>query len=260
MSTHRLARAVAPAAAATAAWLLQSRQPATASSDVSGYVRPDDARRFVAPLTKATVPLSFVDKWEAWAHGPPPPGPALAAALARFEGNAAWARVDDVLEGSRSSAISGSLGVRAKAIPLYRMYLKRDGSELAVVALLGDGTSGHGGILHGGITSLLFDEALGWANAAARLAEVDGLALLLDPSSSADLMQASVATFGFTAFLHVDFKRPLLLASRGGDGVVVLTCRAVKSEGRKMFVEGAMAASDGSAIAAANALFVRPRQ
>lgn len=45
------------------------------------------------------------------------------------------------------------------SVPLAR-YLREDGEELVVLLQCADGTSGHPGILHGGITSLIFDEVL----------------------------------------------------------------------------------------------------
>ena len=50
--------------------------------------------------------------------------------------------------------------------------MKRDGSEMKVLAHFGHGTAGHPGILHGGITALVFDEAMGYMAAAARLRQV----------------------------------------------------------------------------------------
>ena len=40
--------------------------------------------------------------------------------------------------------------------------MKKDGSELVVTVKLGHKLTGHPSILHGGITALLFDNALGW--------------------------------------------------------------------------------------------------
>ena len=44
------------------------------------------------------------------------------------------------------------------------------------MATFGDDCVGHPGVVHGGVTSLLFDNTLGWANAVAVLATAGRLA------------------------------------------------------------------------------------
>lgn len=80
-------------------------------------------------------------------------------------GKTPWLRVDNVrakragnADGLQGHAIADSLGVRAGALTAYRMYVRPDGREVAVVVRFADGVYGHKGILHGGISALLFDE------------------------------------------------------------------------------------------------------
>jgi acyl-coenzyme A thioesterase PaaI-like protein len=161
-------------------------------SSQSGYKVPNDPND----------PTTYLEQWQAWAYATPK-DPALAAALAQFrvdQTGGGWDRVDDMafrrsgFPGDGSAAIAASLGVKAGAIPAYRMFLRRDGGEVAVVAQLARGATGHPGILHGGVTALLFDEGMGWMTAAYRLQEQGFLRLLNDPNyvDAPDIRKKSV--------------------------------------------------------------------
>jgi hypothetical protein len=94
----------------------------------------------------------------------------------------------------------------SSCVACHSRYLRRDGSEVAVVAQCARGTDGHSGILHGGVTALLFDEATGWMNACSRLQESGKLTAFTDPANPTPFpVQPKEASklFGFTAFLHV---------------------------------------------------------
>ena len=184
------------------------------------------------------------------------------------------------------------------------MFLRRDGGEMAVVAQLASGTTGHPSILHGGITALLFDEGMGWMCAAYRLHEHGRLRLLNDPDcpDASDIRKKSVgsvtlsrswappcekggqrflcnpvllllppllllllllflqvATFGFTANLHVNYRRPCFVRGENGT-VVVLRARVSQADCRKLYLEADLKSPDGAeTFADATCLYVQPK-
>jgi acyl-coenzyme A thioesterase PaaI-like protein len=151
------------------------------------------------------------------------------------------------------SAIFDSLGAKANAVRTYRIYCTADGKETVAVATLMPGSEGHPGILHGGVTALLFDNTLGWANAVARLANAGELTATLNGKP---VNPDTVATFGFTAYLHTNYRAPCPVES-----TLVLSCSVDRAEGRKLFVSGeARDAATGTLIADSHALFVRPQR
>jgi len=118
------------------------------------------------------------------------PAPSLEAEslVSKFERDPEWvncttkllsgAGMDvDSLDGS---VIFDTLGARTNSIRLYQLYAKRDGTAVAGIASLGSGLDGHPGIVHGGVTALLFDNTFGWANAIGLLKERSALAAALD--------------------------------------------------------------------------------
>ncbi|KAL7540534.1 hypothetical protein ACHAXR_010731 [Thalassiosira sp. AJA248-18] len=113
--------------------------------------------------------------------------------------------------------------------------------ELVVVDLkLGDRLNGHGGIVHGGIISLLFDEAMGWAYEC--LEEQDG-------------ENYSSAVTAVTANLTVDFRAPLLEGSEA-----VIRVYHNETQGRKIYFSAALESKDGNVVfAEAKSLFILVR-
>lgn len=66
-------------------------------------------------------------------------------------------------------------------------------------------------------------------------------------------------TFGFTAYLHVNYKSPVLLGPPTG-GALVVRARATKVDGRKLFLEATLSDPSGARLFAdAEALYVQPR-
>ncbi len=117
--------------------------------------------------------------------------------------------------------------------------------EVAVVNFrLGDKLNGHSGIVHGGILSLLFDEAMGWAYECLR-----NEGELFDETSTTPVMTA------VTANLNVDFRVPFV---EGSDGLI----RVYHDErkGRKIYFTAKLESRDGSiTYAEARSLFVMVR-
>lgn len=156
-----------------------------------------------------------------------------------------WRRVDEglVASGAEGNAIYDALGAQTNALRHHRIWAKPDGAEVACVATFGDDCVGHPGVVHGGVTSLLFDNTLGWANA---LSITKGG----DPSS-----HDTVKAFGMTANLSVNYRRPLFVGQ-----TVVISCALDRVEGRKRYLKGSMKdAKTGGVIADATALYVVPR-
>jgi acyl-CoA thioesterase FadM len=77
------------------------------------------------------------------------------------------------------------------------------------------------------------------------------------------LMVLQVATFGFTANLHVNYRRPCVVPPSGnssGGAVVVLRARVTQADGRKLFLEADLKSPDGSeTFADATCLYVQPK-
>lgn len=111
--------------------------------------------------------------------------------------------------------------------------------ELVVVDIkLGTKLIGHDGIVHGGILSLMFDEAIGCACECLRRKQDDGIGL---PA--------------VTAYLTVDFHSPF---SEGSEAVI----RVCHNEtvGRKMYFSATLESKDGIVVfAEARSLFILVR-
>ena len=95
---------------------------------------------------------------------------------------------------------------------------------VAVHVKLGRALNGHEGIVHGGVTSLLFDEAMGWA--------YESLLMDDDPNAVA-----------VTANLTIDFRAPLVEGSEG-------TVRVYHdgTAGRKLHFYARLESVDGSVL------------
>ncbi|KAF5866613.1 hypothetical protein ETB97_010706 [Aspergillus alliaceus] len=142
--------------------------------------------------------------------------------------------------------VAGSLAGREKiTVPPYMWTstekLRESGQHAGrVIAVfhIGKQLCGHPGFVHGGLLSVMFDEAF------------------------ARCVSASFASgLGMTANLNVDFRKPAV-----PDRVYVLRAETVKVEGRKAWVEGSLNSlpaageeSDPVLVAEARALFVEPK-
>ena len=94
--------------------------------------------------------------------------------------------------------------------------------------------NGHGGIVHGGIISLLFDEAMGWAH---------------------ECLQEDPSTTAVTANLTVDFRALFL---EGSEAVVRIYHDC--NNGRKFYFSATLESKDGSVVfAETKSLFILVR-
>jgi acyl-coenzyme A thioesterase PaaI-like protein len=188
------------------------------------------------------------------------PLPGAEAVIHRFESDPNYVRIDKLFAEDRNDpstgtghAIFDSLGAKANAVHMYRIYCTADGSQTVAVATLMPGSDGHPGILHGGVTALLFDNTFGWANAVARLANAGELT---ETINGKPVNPDSTATFGFTAYLNTNYRVPCRIGS-----TLVLSCSVDRAEGRKLFLSGeARDAATGTLIADSKCLFVQPRR
>lgn len=152
---------------------------------------------------------------------------------------------DDMFEASTldSHAVFGPL-LGTNLIERFNVYkrvntsqskVQSDKNEIAVVDIkLGTRLNGHGGVVHGGIISLLIDTALGFAYHVC-------------------LTEEDKENIAVTANLKVDFRAPL----REGSEAVVRTYLD-RIEGRKIFFSVILENKDGSVVyAEATSLFIK---
>ena len=120
-------------------------------------------------------------------------------------------------------------------IESYNVFRRPDESyENAIQAFIkfGDRVDGHPGIVHGGILSLLFDDALGFAYVA---------------------LGVSMA---FTANLTIDYRAPVPAGTS-----VKISVKLEQREGRKLFFKAKMTSLDETLLyAEASSLYIIPRE
>lgn len=152
---------------------------------------------------------------------------------------------DDMFEASTldSHAIFGPL-LGANLIERFNVYKRvnttsqskeqPESNEIAVVDIkLGTRLNGHGGVVHGGIISLLFDTALGFAYHICLSGDNKNIAV--------------------TANLKIDFRAPF---REGSEAVVRVYLDRI--EGRKIFFSANLESKDGSVLyAEATSLFIK---
>jgi len=97
----------------------------------------------------------------------------------RFEADPRYTRIDEVMvhrngaRAVRGNAVVDSLALEARALPLHRIYLREDAKEIAILLQFAPGSTGHPGVVHGGVTAMLFDNAMGWMAAISKLRDSD---------------------------------------------------------------------------------------
>jgi len=149
----------------------------------------------------------------------------------------------------------GTLGARTGALGTFRTYAAPDGSAVTALASFSDGTSGHAGIVHGGLTAMIFDQTAGWANGAHVLAKMANGPLSADSFVEGGGDVSSHDLVGFTASLTVNYRRKVAVGT-----TVAVSCRVDKTDGRKRFITGEMTdVESGLVLCEATALYVLPR-
>mmetsp|Transcript_39020 Transcript_39020/g.50453 ORF Transcript_39020/g.50453 Transcript_39020/m.50453 type:complete len:253 (+) Transcript_39020:85-843(+) len=112
----------------------------------------------------------------------------------------------------------------------FQVYVRKDKTGLVSVLQLGHATTGHPGIVHGGITALAFDNMMGWAAFLAGFTEA------------------------FTVNMNVQYKKPVLC-----DQTYIMHVTVTKIEGRKAFLNGTLENEDGTVFAEASCVYVIPK-
>lgn len=120
-------------------------------------------------------------------------------------------------------------------IESYEIYKRPEGStdENIIVAhvKLGHGIDGHPGVVHGGILSLIFDDALGFG------------------------FEALGVKMAFTANLTVDYRAPVPAGT-----MIRVQAQLVQREGRKLYWKAQMTSMDGQTLfAECSSLYIIPR-
>jgi acyl-coenzyme A thioesterase PaaI-like protein len=203
-----------------------------------------------------------------WAEQPPRGGndTAVARAARKYDDSADWMRADKMIFSDGGwTGILDTVGPQTNAVHMYRIWTSVDGQSCVALAQLCDGCDGHRGIVHGGVTALLFDNTLGWANAMSLLAERGRLAALIErartglgPSDTLD--DDTPNDFGYTAFLHVNYRSPCRRSESDGSVSVELVCSLDRVDGRKRFITGTMHdVESGQLIADSEGMFLLPR-
>lgn len=150
-------------------------------------------------------------------------------------------------------ALHDSLAGNRK-IAVYEVYKMNDGFDIVCLIKFGQSVTGHPGIVHGGITALLFDNTFGWAM------------YVRDPA------------VGVTANLNINYRcvhyYPVVLQLNSMFGMfdirlcvcrrypvfansyAVLRVRVDRVEGRKSFLSGSLEGTDGQLLAEGTSLFI----
>ncbi|RYP78424.1 hypothetical protein DL771_000609 [Monosporascus sp. 5C6A] len=105
--------------------------------------------------------------------------------------------------------------------------------ELKAFVALGEGVGGFPGVLHGGVTTAVFDEVLG---------------MIVDLNHERGVFHDMF----MTGYLNTSFVRPVPVP-----GTVLVTAKLVELGERKMLVAGTMQDENETVLAKAEALFVR---
>lgn len=137
-------------------------------------------------------------------------------------------RLIDMWSGQGPTHHDPATGLENAIAPPLRLYDQPDGSVSGSV-VLGMPYQGPPGHVHGGISALLLDHALGMAN---------------DHAGRA----------GMTARLTLQYRRPVPLLAR-----LTVTARQTGVDGRKIFATGEIRLEDGSVAVEAEGLFVEKR-
>ena len=130
---------------------------------------------------------------------------------------------------AETNAVHGAM-CKIGHIPRYEVYEKIGSQEIAVVVHVGDRLCGHPGIVHGGITSMIFDNSFGW------------------------LFTVAKVKSAFTANLNINYRKPVLANS-----TAIVRARVTEIQGRKLFMSATWE-TDGVVYADATTLFIAPRE
>lgn len=109
----------------------------------------------------------------------------------------------------------------------YEVYKHTKNNEIVAIVKFGDSLNGFPHVLHGGITSTIFDNTFGW------------------------LFFALGIPSAMTANLTVNFRKPL-----PENSLVLVRARLDGREGRKIFMSASLENIDGNILAESTSLFI----
>ena len=112
-------------------------------------------------------------------------------------------------------------------IEAYEVYKKNDSDEVKCILKFGNKLNGYPGIVHGGITALLFDNCFGWLFISMKIPKA------------------------VTANLTINYKKPIF-----ANNAYVITTKLSKLEGRKLTMEGTLSDKNGAVLAESTSLFI----
>jgi acyl-coenzyme A thioesterase PaaI-like protein len=116
-------------------------------------------------------------------------------------------------------------------IEAYEVYKRKNADEVVCLVRFGKSLNGHPGIVHGGITSLVFDNTFGWL-----------FISLKYPSA-------------VTANLNINYRNPIFAETSA-----ILTARMIRRDGRKLYMEAKLCDTKGKLLAESTTLFITIKQ
>jgi acyl-coenzyme A thioesterase PaaI-like protein len=116
-------------------------------------------------------------------------------------------------------------------VEAYEIYQKNNTNELYCLVKFGKSLNGHPGIVHGGITSLVFDNTFGWLF----------LALKIKPAVTANLV--------------INYRSPIY-----ANTCCILKAKLLKIEGRKLYMNATLEDTNGKLLAESTTLFIIMKQ
>ena len=173
----------------------------------------------------------------------PPPSPAVLGALERhplhqrlmaegWKWSDAWRTLSE--EELKRKLIPGTYAGERR-IEMNRIFTSPDGREMVSFLHIGTAMCGFPGVVHGGVSASVIDEAFGRV----AIAVVGGDAV--------------------TATLGLRYRRPVIAGREGRERVVVCRARVEEVVGRKVKVTGGIEGEDGRVLVEGEALFVVPK-
>lgn len=245
--------------------LPQRRTIATAAAAAAGPSRFVWSTRFILTaathllattslgiyIASRTHPMLSSGPMEKHAHLPvpafpaPPPPVGIIDALARHplylqltSPDSKWTFIDawkTLLPAQLASKLIPGTYSGPRRIELNRVFTSEDGKEMVSFLAVGTAMCGFPGIVHGGVSASVLDEAFG------RLA-----------------IQV-VGGDAVTARLGLQYRKPVVAGREGRERVLVCRARVERIEGRKVVVKGGLEDERGNVLVDAEALFVVPK-
>jgi hypothetical protein len=138
-------------------------------------------------------------------------------------------------------------------IEFYEIYQNNETRDLRCVIKFGSSLNGHPGIVHGGITALLFDNSFGWLFFARSIPV--GVTANLSVNYRAPVSDSPMK---MTVLLHL-FSRLVISSCTFqvmASTYAILSAKVDRIEGRKLFFSATLDSDSGVRLADATSLFI----